>query len=71
MSELWTGCLNLGHTEFYSELVQVLLLCRNPRIGVSHDGVSVWNLHISDVERTDEVDIIFLGAELLYESLCP
>jgi len=34
--------------------VQNNVITRNPRIGVSHDGHSVWNLHIRDVERSDE-----------------
>jgi len=34
--------------------VQNNVITRNPRIGVSHDGHSVWNLHIKDVERSDE-----------------
>ena len=40
----------------YSVFSQILLftVLRNPRIGVSHDGHSVWNLHIRDVERSDE-----------------
>jgi len=34
--------------------VQNHVITPNPRIGVSHDGHGVWNLHIKDVERSDE-----------------
>ena len=34
--------------------IQNSVITRNPRISVSHDGNSVWNLHIRDVEKSDE-----------------
>jgi len=34
--------------------LQDKVMTGNPRIGVSHDGVGVWNLNIKDVKRTDE-----------------
>ncbi|XP_040566697.1 limbic system-associated membrane protein isoform X2 [Lepeophtheirus salmonis] len=34
--------------------VQNHVITRNPRIGVSHEGHRTWNLHIRNVERSDQ-----------------
>jgi len=34
--------------------VQNNVITRNPRIGVSHEGHRTWNLHIRNVQRTDQ-----------------
>ena len=34
--------------------VQNNVITRNPRIGVSHEGHRTWNLHIKNVQRTDQ-----------------
>lgn len=42
--------------------VQNHVITRNPRVSVSHDNHHTWNLHISNVEESDE------GAYMYYKN---
>ena len=45
--------------------VQNNVITRNPRIGVTHDGHSVWNLHIRLGERERDLEMFLSPRNLI------